>query len=130
MQIVESFKVLTTLSSYRCVGAAAAAMTVQYPADLRALPLGITIDTVLDTVSSIPVQMNGIGKLYMNDTVTAGAIVASDTSGRGVPHVFALTSTSATLASAYLGILCDATVALTGTISLIAINPGFLRGSA
>lgn len=129
MQIVESFKVLTTLSAYRCVAAAAAAYTVQYPADLRALPIGITVDTVKDTVSCIPVAMNGISRLYFNDTVTAGAIVASDTGGRGVPHVFATTSTGATLASAYLGILAGATIAATGTVADVIINPGFLRGS-
>ena len=129
MQIVESFKVLTTLSAYRVVEMAAAAQTVQYPADLRGLPVGITLDTVKDTVSSIPVAMNGIAKLYMNDTCTVGEIVASDTSGRGVPHAFAATSTASTLASAYVGILAGPTVAATGTTSLIVINPGYLRGS-
>lgn len=129
MQIVESFKVLTTLSAYRCVEMASAAYTVQYPADLRGLPVGITIDTVKDTVSSIPVAINGISKLYFNDTVTCGEIVVSDTSGRGVPHVFAATSTASTLASAYLGILAGPTIAATGTVADVIINPGYLRGS-
>jgi hypothetical protein len=130
MQIVESFKVLTTLSAYRCVAmVSSTAWTVQYPESLRNLPVGITINTVKDTVSSIPVQMNGIAKLYFNDTVGAGLIVASDSSGRGVPHVFAATSTASTLASAYLGILADATIATTGTVANVIINPGYLRGS-
>jgi hypothetical protein len=130
MHIVESFKVNATLSAYRCVAmVSSTAMMVQYPESLRNLPVGITLDTVKDTVSSIPVQLNGIARLYFNDTVTAGQIVASDTSGRGVPHVFAVTSTSATLASAYLGILAGATIAATGTVAPVIINPGYLRGS-
>jgi hypothetical protein len=116
-----SFKVLTTLTAYRIVAAdTSAANTVTYPANASRLPLGITADDAKDTTTGIPVYGPGnIAKLYFNDTVAAGAYVASDSSGRGVPHV------DVTAGSAIVGVLVGPAVAATGTIAHVMILPSF-----
>jgi len=126
--LVHSFKVLTTLTAQRVVAAVSGtANTVQYPESTQKLPLGITIDDVKDTNQAIPVQMNGLAKLYFNDTVTSGQLVAFDTSGRGIPFTPALTSTGLTLPTGVIGTLVDATVAATATIAQVAIFPQLMR---
>lgn len=127
----QSFKVATTLAAYRIV-AISAANTVAYPSSGLVLPVGVTSDTVLDTTNSIPVLGPGnIAKLYMNDTIAAAAILASDTSGRGVPFSLANTTSSLTLASAYAGVMVSPAVADggTGTVGLIYVLPGFDRSA-
>lgn len=127
-----SFKVLTTLAAYRVVTiASTTANTVSYPETNTALPVGITVDTVLDTINSIPVACYGIADLYFNDTCAAGALVAADTSGRGVPFTIGgQTSTSFTIMSAYIGKLVGPAVSATGTIAKVLIQPGFARGTS
>lgn len=126
---VHSFKVASTLASQRFVALnSGTANTVEYPDGPEKLPIGITIDTVKDTNQAIPVAGPGeIASLLFNDTVGAGRLVASDTSGRGVPFGLALTTTSLTLPSAYGGILADASVALTGTVANVLIMPGYQK---
>lgn len=129
--LVQSFNVLTTLTTQRLVAQdTSAAHTVVYPPSNQRMPLGVTIDDVKAITQGIPVQLNGKAKLYFNDTVASGSLVAADTSGRGVPFTLPNTTTSVTLAAAYAGVLCDASVAATGTIAQIIIAPGFVRVSA
>ena len=129
--LVESFDVLTTLATQRIVVASTGnASTVQYPDTITSLPLGITIDTVLDTGNAIPVQMNGLAYLLFNDSVTSGNLVAADTSGRGGPFTLAMTSASISRPSAYIGVLVGPTVGVTGTIAQVAIHPGYDRATA
>lgn len=124
---VQSFKVATTLAAQRIVGITAAE-TCGYPTNNQMLPIGITMDTVKDTNQLIPVQMPGeIAKLYFNDTISAGGLVSSDSSGRGVPFSLAATTTALTLASAYVGILVGAAVAATATVANVLIAPGYGR---
>ncbi len=128
--LVESFGVLTTLAAQRIVCCSTAnAHKVQYPDTITSLPIGITIDTVLDTTGAIPVQLNGIANLYFNDTVVSGQLVTSDSSGRGIPFSLAMTSTSISHPSAYLGILVGPKVDGTGTIAKVLIIPGYDRAS-
>lgn len=125
---VHSFKVAATLAAQRFVALNGTANTVAYPGSNQVLPIGVTLDTVIDTNQHIPVAMPGeIAKLLFNDTVTSGALVSSDSSGRGVPFSLANTTTALTLASAYGGILVDAAVAATSTVANILIAPGFDR---
>jgi len=127
-QVKESFKVDDTLAAYRIVACGSTtAETVAYPATLQDLPIGVTLDTVLDTTCSIPVALSGIAKVYFNDSVVLGGLVASDSSGRGVPVVLANTTSSLTLAAAYVGVLIGAKVNDTGSVSNIVIHPGFDR---
>lgn len=126
-RLVESFDVLTTLTSQRVVMHNSTAHTCLYPDTTGVLPLGITIDDVKETTSSIPVQVNGKAKLYFNDTVTCGQLVGFDTSGRGVPFTPAATSTGLTLAVGVIGTLVDASVAATGTVAQVLINPQLMR---
>jgi hypothetical protein len=130
--MIHSFKVQTTLSAYRVVSCVTGtAWTCQYPPVAPALPLGVTIDTVKDTTNSIPVA--GVGeraKLFFNDTVTSGQLVGADTSGRGVPYTIAAdTTTSLTLTSAYVGLLLGPTIASTGTLAEILVQPGIAKGT-
>lgn len=115
-----SFKVQSTLAANRIVTyLTGTANTVKVPASASELPLGITVDTVLDTTGAIPVAIAGIQKLYFNDTVTSGAYVASNNAGQGVPHV------NVTAGSFVVGVLVGPSVATTGTIADVLINPHF-----
>lgn len=115
-----SFKVNATIPAYRIVTfLTGTANTVKLPATASELPVGITEDTVLDTTNAIPVAVAGIQKLYFNDTVTSGSYVASNNAGQGVPHV------NVTAGSFVVGVLIGPTVAATGTIADVLINPHF-----
>ena len=117
-----SFKANATICAYRIVTAlTGTANTVKVPASASELPVGITADTILDTTNAIPVNAvaGSIAKLYFNDTVTSGAYVASNNAGQGVPHV------NVTAGSFVVGILIGPSVAATGTIADVLINPHF-----
>lgn len=115
-----SLKANTTISAYRIVAAlTGTANTVKVPAAASELPLGISLDTCLDTALAIPIQIGGIAKLYFNDTVTSGKLVAADSSGRGVPHV------DVTAGSYVVGTLIGPTVAATGTVAEVLVQPMF-----
>lgn len=115
-----SMKVNATISAYRIVTAlTSTAQTVKVPASASELPMGITVDTVLDTTNSIPVVIAGIAKLYFNDTCATGNMVASNNAGQGVPHV------DVTAGSYVVGVLIGPTVAATGTIAEVLVRPMF-----
>jgi hypothetical protein len=126
--LVLSYKVLATLAAYRVVAAVSGtADTVQYPEAASKMPLGVTIDDVKDTTSSIPVQVNGVAKLFFNDTVTSGLLVAFDTSGRGIPFTPGVTTTALTITTGIIGTLVGPTVAATGTIANVHLHPQLMR---
>jgi len=128
--MIHSFKVDATLEAYRFVALTGTANTVGYPNANTRLPIGITIDTVKEITQGIPVACVGeIAKLFFNDTVSAGGLVASDTSGRGVPFTLAATTTSVTLSAAYGGILVGAAVSATGTLADVLVMPGYEAGA-
>jgi hypothetical protein len=109
-----------TIAAYRIVTAlTGTAQTVKVPASASEIPVGITVDTILATANAIPVSIAGIQKLYFNDTVTSGSYVASNNAGQGVPHV------NVTAGSFVIGILIGPSVAATGTIADVLINPHF-----
>lgn len=115
-----SMKASTTISAYRIVTClTSTANTVKVPAAATERPIGITADTVLDTGLSIPVIIGGIAKLYFNDTVTSGNMVASNNAGQGVPHV------DTTVGSYIVGVLLGPTIAATGTIADVLVQPHF-----
>lgn len=116
-----SFKVTTTIGAYLgVVMLTSTADTVKIAAAASELPIGITLDTVKDTTGCIPVAGPGnIAKLYFNDTVTTGKMVALNNAGQGVPHV------DVTAGSYVIGTLIGPTVAVTGTIADVFIQPFF-----
>jgi len=116
-----SFKVLTTLAQYRIVAAnTAGANTVILPSAATVSPIGVTEDTVKDITQAIPVLCAGqIAKVFMNETMSTGGLVASDSSGRGVPHV------DTTAGSYVIGRLIGPNVSATGTISDVLVMPHF-----
>lgn len=115
-----SMRANATIAAYRIVTAlTGTAQTVKVPASASEIPVGITANTILDNTTSIPVAIAGIQKLYFNDTVTSGSYVASNNAGQGVPHV------NTTAGSFVIGILIGPSVAATGTIADVLINPHF-----
>jgi len=124
-----SFKVATTLAANRVVTAlSSSANTVAYPEGVTRPYIGITLDTVLDTTTAIPVAIGGIAKLYFNDSCVSGQLVGADTSGRGIAWgSFGATTTAITNTTAYIGVLLGAKVETTGTIAEVLIQPGFAR---
>jgi hypothetical protein len=81
-------------------------------------PLGISVDDC-KTGQGCPVAGPGeIARLYFNDTCSTGALVGSDSSGRGI----AFAGVAGT--SYYVGILVDSTVAATATIADVFVCPG------
>jgi len=133
--MIYSFKVATTLAANRIVTATTGtAMMVKYPDTCTSLPIGITIDTVKDTTMAIPVKLVGeIAELTFADTCVSGELVRADHGagdGRGFPFALALTSTAISNASAYVGVLLDTKVDLSGTVAKVLINPGYDRVTA
>ena len=113
-----SLKVLTTLLAQRIVGLSSTPHTAIYPANLTDPSIGITVDTVLDTTGSIPVQVDGIAKVYMNDTCAAGDLIAGNSSGQGLKHV------NTTAGSYVIGLALEASAA-TATVIQVLIQPKF-----
>lgn len=115
-----SFKVLTTLAAYRIVIAnTAGSKTVAYPSGATARPIGITADTVKDTTGAIPVYIAGVAKLFFNETMSTGGLVASNNAGQGVPHA------DTTAGSYVVGVLIGPNIGVTGTIADVLIQPHF-----
>lgn len=122
MNNVRSFKVAATLAAYRVV-ALTAANVVGYPTGAQ-LPIGITMDTVKDTTSAIPVALVGsVARLEFGQTVAAGALVGFLSTGSGTTFSAAATTTSLTLANAHIGILIGET-AVSGAIADVLVMPG------
>ena len=122
MRNIQSFRVSTTLAAQRIVThLTGTAEAVKVPASTAEKPIGITLDTVKDTTSAIPVAMGGeLAYILFDDTVATGANVGSDASGRGVPV------TATTVGVWSIGTLVGPAVAATGTIAQVLIDPAFL----
>lgn len=132
--MIHSFKVLSTLSAYRCVMAVTGtAYTVKYPDTQTAMPIGVTLDTVKDTTGAIPVACVGERvRVYFGDTCTSGELVQSMVDGTGMGKRWTVgpnTTTSLTITAAYIGVLLGPTVALTGTLAEILVQPGMAKGT-
>lgn len=94
--------------------------TVKVPASIAEKPIGVTLDTILDTTAAIPVAVSGVAKVYFNDSCVSGALVCADSTGRGVPF------TAVSTGGFFLGTLIGPTVQNTGTIADVLINPQWL----
>mgnify|MGYP001289331309 CR=1 FL=1 len=115
-----SFKAGSTLAAARGVTlATGTAQTVKYPAAYTEAPIGITQDTILDTNQAIGVLTEGPADLEFASTVTAGELVAIDSTGKGVKH------TDTTAGSFVIGKLISPLIAITGTIGKVLIQPHF-----
>ena len=117
----KSFKVAATLERYRIVGPnSGTADTVSYPENEAHAVFGVTLEEAIDATSCIPVAGPGeIAKVLFNQTVLAGGLVAGDASGRGV-------APTVTTAGTYvIGHLIGPSVALTGSVLDVYINPHF-----
>lgn len=114
-----SMKVASTIPAYRAVTMlTSTANTVKVPASAAEPVIGITTD-ITDFGLTNPVATEGIRRLEFNDTVTTGKFVALNNAGQGVPHV------DVTAGSYVIGLLVGPTVAATGTIADVLIQPMF-----
>lgn len=115
-----TFQVATTLLAQRIVTHnTGTAEEVKLPGAALELPVGITTDSVTETNQGIPVATTGFATLLFNDTVASGALVASDTAGRGIPFV------DVTAGASYVGTLVGQAVSATLTIARVLVNPGY-----
>ena len=113
-----SFGVATTLAANRIVTClTGTANAVKYPASVAEAPIGVTTDTVLDVNQSIPVAVAGIALVYFQDSCASGSLVASDSSGRGIPYV------DNTAGGYVLGKLVGPKANTAGTLGQVLIQP-------
>lgn len=125
--LVNSFKVAATLASQRVVCGNGTQNTVGYPAATSKLPFGVTVDDVKDTNQAIPVQQTGIAKVVFNDTCASGAQVGFDTNGYAVPVTLGAAATTTGAILGILGTLVGPSVAATGTVAEVLLQPHLMR---
>ena len=109
-----SFKQGDSIAAYRIVRVSAA-QTVALCSAATDIIAGVTTDEALKSTQSVPVAVEGIAKVYCNDTMAAGTLVKTDASGRGVPFA------ESTAGVYVLGILMD-TVSSTGAIAEVLLT--------
>jgi hypothetical protein len=112
----QSFKQGDSIAAYRIVRHTSTPNTVALASATTDVLLGITQDEAQKSNQAVPVALSGVSKLYMNDTCAAGALVTTDSVGRGVP------ATANTAGVNVIGV-CLNTVSATGTLAEVAINP-------
>ena len=110
-----SMKVGDSIAAYRIVRASGA-HTVAACSATTDIVLGITQDQGTKANQAVPVQIAGIGRVYCNDTIAAGALFQTNAAGQAVPFA---ESTAGTYA---VGVMLE-TVTATGTIAQVLIRP-------
>lgn len=110
-----SFKQADSIAAYRIVRVSGV-QTVALCSATTDIIAGVTADEALKSTQSVPVAVSGIAKVYMNDSVAAGALVMSDAVGRGIPFV------ESTAGVYTLGVALQ-TVNATGALCEVLINP-------
>ena len=118
-----SMKQGDSIAAYRIVRVTSAD-TVAACSAVTDVPFGVTQDNANASTQAVPVAIAGIARVYFNDSVAAGALVATDASGRAIPYVALSTG------SYYVGILIGPKVNATGAIAEILVRPGFTTVNA
>ncbi len=110
-----SMKQGDSIAAYRIVRVSAA-NTVALASATTDVLMGITQDNANSSNQAVPVAVSGIARLYCNDTISAGGLVTTDATGRGIPAVVNTAGVNV------IGVCLD-TVSATGTIAQILVNP-------
>jgi hypothetical protein len=111
-----SFKASDSITAYKIVKLSAANTVAACSAATDKI-LGVVADDATRANQEVPVIVAGIAKVKFNDTCAAGNWVSVDANGLGIAAV-------ATTAGVYVvGMLVGPTVALTGTIADVVVNP-------
>jgi hypothetical protein len=110
-----SLKQGDSIAAYRIVRVSGAS-TVAACSATTDIIVGVTDDEAQKSTQAVPVMIAGIGRVYCNDTMSAGTLIKTDASGRGVPF-------AESTAGVYVLGVCLDTVASTGTIARVLINP-------
>jgi len=111
-----SMKQGDSIAAYRIVRATSSPNTCALTTATTDVIIGVTLDSANSSNQAVPVGISGIQKVYMNDTAAAGALVMTDSSGRGLPAV-------ANTAGVYVIGVCLNTVSATGTLAEVLVNP-------
>lgn len=111
-----SMKQADSIAAYRIVRATSTPNTVALCSATTDFILGVTLDNAGSSNQAVPVGISGVQKVYMNDTIAAGAFITTDASGRGVPAVV-------NTAGVYVLGVCLNTVSATGTLAEVLVNP-------
>ncbi len=118
-----SMKQADSITAYKIVRHTSTPHTVALCSAPTDVVFGVTQDEATKSTQAVPVVTSGLAKIYMNDTIAAGALVMTDASGRGIPAV-------ATSAGIYTVGVCLNTVSSTGTIADILVNVTHLQSQA
>jgi hypothetical protein len=110
-----SFKQADSITAYKIVRVSGV-QTVALCSATTDIIIGVTADDANKSTQSVPVIVSGVAKVYMNDSVTAGALVMTDASGRGIPFV------EGTAGVYSLGVALQ-TVNATGAIAEVLVQP-------
>ncbi len=114
-----SCKAGDTISAYRCVYVSTAPSWVRPIATSASAILGVSTELADDTGVAINIVLNGIAKLEINDSITAGNVVAPGTAAAGKIVAVAINTTTALLPT--LGIALEG-ASTTGAIISIALQ--------
>lgn len=111
-----SMKQGDSIAAYRIVRVTSAD-TVALCTAATDFPMGVTQDNANSSNQRVPVAVDGVARVYCNDSIAAGGLVQSDSAGRAVPA-------SATTAGVYaVGVLIGPKVNATGAIAEILVRP-------
>lgn len=110
-----SFKQGDSISAYRIVRVSGV-HTVAACSAATDIIVGVTVDEATKSTQAVPVAVNGIARVYCNDTMAAGTLIKTDNLGRGVPF-------AESTAGVYVLGVCLDTVTATGTIGSVLVNP-------
>ena len=111
-----SMKQASSITAYRLARVTSTPNTVALCSATTDIIIGVTLDDASSANQGVAIAVNGINKLYMNDTCASGALVMTDASGRGIPA-------TANTAGVYVVGVCLNTVSATGTLAEVLVNP-------
>jgi len=113
----ETFKIAANALTSTCqfyIAELTAEKTAGVCSSAGAQPIGVIISQNDSNTKAQTLITSGIARVYANDTITAGAVVATDASGRAIPF--------ATTSSNILGLARNCSDD-TGTMIEVEINP-------
>jgi hypothetical protein len=110
-----SFKQGDSISAYRIVRVSAVQTVAACSAGTDII-VGVTADNASKSNQAVPVVVNGVAKVLFNDSIAAGALVMTDSVGRGIPFV------ESTAGVYTLGVSLQ-TINATGGIGEVLVQP-------
>jgi hypothetical protein len=110
-----SFKQGDSIAAYRIVRVSGV-QTVAACSATTDIIAGVTADNANSSNQAVPVIVAGVARVTFNDSIAAGALVMTDSVGRGIPFV------ESTAGVYTLGVSLQ-TINATGGIGEVLVNP-------